>query len=151
VAGLLHLSARRYSVLETHALARLRSLGRSGCARAFEAASASLLELGPGLPLGSADGGSLVGSEEASGGAGSGGVLGMSYSYPRSRAPISGRRASGTVFGVSLSPSAREDLLGVLLAIAGGIALIAFVLSDAVAAGPRHRDWRRRWRERLMR
>jgi hypothetical protein len=134
-AAYLHVSRAGYARLERQAVERLRTAAQKGCGTSA-------------APSGAAGG---SGPWAKPGGPSSlGGVLDARYAkLAPAKAAASTGGASTNLFGLSLSPAARDSLLAAFLACGGGALVFAFLFLDGVGIGPRHPRWRRRLRRRL--
>jgi hypothetical protein len=130
VATRLHLGQARFARLETQAVRELRAAGSThGCSRIGEFVAGVASFIGAGF------GGGQLGA--------TGGVKAVSYSAP---APKPAGVRSSTIaglLGAGISTVASDVLLGLLLLMAGGVA-VTVILADAAGLGPRHEQWRRR-------
>jgi hypothetical protein len=130
VATRLHLGQARFARLETQAVRELRAAASThGCSRIGEFVAGVASFIGAGF------GGGQLGA--------TGGVKAVSYSAP---APKPAGVRSSTIaglLGAGISTVASDVLLGLLLLMAGGVA-VTVILADAAGLGPRHEQWRRR-------
>jgi hypothetical protein len=133
-AARLHLSRAGYARLERQAVNRLRAAGQKGCGTSSALAGAGRYSPWSGTGRLSAVGG----------------VLNARYEKlaPAAGGPASDG-ASSSLFGLSLSPAARDSLLAAFLAFGGGALVFAFLFLDGLGIGPRHARWRRQFRRRL--
>jgi hypothetical protein len=61
-------------------------------------------------------------------------------------------QASGTsLLGVHLGPAARDSLLAALLIFGMAVLIFGLMFADGLGIGPRHEEWRRRFRQRWNR
>jgi hypothetical protein len=134
-AARLHVSRAGYARLEKQAVDRLRTTVQQGCG-----ASAT----SPGAGTGGYAPWSGTGRRAASGG-----VLDARYAKLAAGSGRRGGGASSSLFGLSLSPAARDSLLAAFLAFGGGALVFAFLFLDGLGIGPRHPRWRRQFRRRL--
>jgi hypothetical protein len=135
-AARLHLSRARYARLEKQAVSRLLAEVQNGCAASSPLATTAAGGFGPWSGTG--------------GLAAAGGVLDARYEKPAPAAlGPSGPGASSSLFGLSLSPAARDSLLAAFLAFGGGALVFAFLFLDGLGIGPRHPRWRRQFRRRF--
>jgi hypothetical protein len=129
-ASRLHLAPARFAHLETQAVSELRAAASThGCSRMSEVVArvASFIAAGFG-------GGQLSAT---------GGVKAVSYNAPAPRpAGIRSSTIAG-LLGAGISTVADDVLLGLLLLMAGGVA-VTMILADAAGLGPRHEQWRAR-------
>jgi hypothetical protein len=66
--------------------------------------------------------------------------------------PSPTEQASGTsFFGVSLGPAAQGSLIAALLIFGMAVFIFALMFADGLGIGPRHPDWRQRFRRRWSR
>jgi hypothetical protein len=135
-AARLHLSRAGYARLERQAVSRLRAAVQNGCGTSSALAGAAAARYSPWSGTGRVPP--------------VGGVLAARYQKLAAAAggPASDG-ASSSLFGLSLSPAARDSLLAAFLACGGGALVFAFLFLDGLGIGPRHPRWRRQFRRRF--
>jgi hypothetical protein len=72
----------------------------------------------------------------------------LNHSSSRDAALTSASPKGETLFGVRVPPEVKQGVLLATLTILGGMLLLALLLADEAGIGPRHPEWRARWRNR---
>jgi hypothetical protein len=129
-ASRLHLGSARFARLEKQAVRELSDAASThGCSQMSEVVARVAAFIGAGF------GGGQIGA--------TGGVKAVSYSAPAPK-PAGARSSTiGGLLGANISTVASDVILGLLLLMAGGLA-VAVVAADAAGQGPRHEQWRQR-------